>query len=399
MDPPQKLRGLSEATGLSSLPELQKQVDRDARRIGANIALNQSMGKWMERKRSAAALLRDEPAVVNNSIGTPSSPPTSSREMALKRSVSTFSQTRHKRVSGHRLHMDGDSIQGLEEAFNAHVAAFDMEGSNRICVDELILVLDRCRLFDDCFTPSKVRNHFSTWAEGCNISCTTEPLTDDGIGFQEFQFVLQWASDVKCVELERCVEKVVRLSRKLCDKEASVQRRIEVVFDSFCKQDSTRMTAFEFGNLCKKIDVPVCMGDVFLIFGQQAGGLQEGVDFQGFVGVLQEVGKKLRIGDEVFTTFARAVEFLDADDHTLTRIKMRLRQAASIVGGKDWQKFFHDCDKDNSGTLDWDEFLAICRERLHLADRDNHLRILFEKLDLDASGEISITSMIDFVAS
>jgi Ca2+-binding EF-hand superfamily protein len=306
----------------------------------------------------------------------------------------TFSLSRNATIKATRK-LDFDEIFCLEEAYKVHVAAFDQDGDQRISVEELIIILDRCRLFDEFFTPFKVRNHFNTWADGCNHHCLTKPLGDDGIGFAEFENLLRWAADVKCVDFGACVQKVVRLSSKLCDKAASIQRRLEVVFDTFGKQDNNKMSAFEFGNLCRKLDVPFCMGDIFLLFSQHSGGLKEGVDFEGFICVLREVGNKLKVGDEIFATFARAVELMDTDEATLTRIKMRLRQAAGIVGGDDWKGFLLGCD--HNGSVDWPGFLHICREKLHLADKDSNLRILFERLDIEASGEISIQVIIDFM--
>lgn len=390
---------LTQAYGLSTLSNLQKQVDMDARRTGANIMLNNSMTSWMACKARGASQSRGQSK--NEEAFDPES-----YELAfvrlrskdeLSKSRSFCEKLRKSTVSMVRLNLDADLIYTLEEAFKAHVAAFDVDGENRISVEELIVILERCHLFDEFFTPSKVRNHFRAWADGCNHACMTKPLDDDGIGFAEFKFVLQWAADVKCVDMRQTVQKVVRLSRKLCDKEASVQRRLEVVFDTFSVQDPTRMSVFEFGNLCRKINVPVCMADIFLIFNSHNGGLKEGVDFEGFISVLTEVGKKLNMGEEVFATFAGAVEFLDNDETTLVRVKMKLLQAAGIVGGNDWERFFRECDIDGSGTLDWEGFLAICRERLHLADRDSHLRILFERLDVEACGEIAIDGMIDFI--
>merc|ERR1719401_2145433 len=123
----------------------------------------------------------------------------------------------------------------------------------------------------------------------------------------------------------------------------------------------------------------------------------KGVDFDGFTKVLEEVGKRLEIGDEVFPKFARGVELLDTDEETIIRVRMRLRQAAGIVGGTDWAQFFFDCDPDGQGQLDWDKFLSMCRDKLHLADRDSHLRILFDRLDEDGSGELDISELINFI--
>jgi Ca2+-binding EF-hand superfamily protein len=292
----------------------------------------------------------------------------------------------------------------LEQAFYAHSSAFDLDGDGTICVEELIIIMDRCQLFDDFFTANRVRNYFNTWVEGCNVvNGAKMPFTEDGIGFKQFKEVLKWAADLKGLDMSSCAQKVVRLSRKLCDKSASVQRRLEAVFDAFCKKDPECMTAFEFGTLCSKIGVyeedKFTMGDVYSLFYKINGVVHnKGIDFNGFTQVLTEIGKRLDIGEDVFAMFARGVELMDTDEETIIRVRMRLRHAAGIVGGTDWRQFFLDCDPDGNQVLDWDEFLTMCRDKLHLADRDNHLRILFDRLDEDGSGELDINELIQFIS-
>jgi len=47
--------------------------------------------------------------------------------------------------------------------------------------------------------------------------------------------------------------------------------------------------------------------------------------------------------------------------------------------------------------MDWDEFHHMCRERLKLTEKANHLKMIFEKLDRDDSGELSIDELIEFI--
>jgi hypothetical protein len=150
-----------------------------------------------------------------------------------------------------------DDISNLEQAFETHCKAFDMDGDGTISVEELIIILDRCNLFDDYFTQDKVRIYFGTWIDGCNpLSGLAQPIGDAGIGFAEFQTVLSWAADMLRIDWYTAALRVVRFSQKLCDKEASVQRRLEVVFDAHCRANSTHMSAFEFGALCRKLRGP-----------------------------------------------------------------------------------------------------------------------------------------------
>merc|ERR550532_2985896 len=59
VDPPQRSKGLTQAYGLSTLAALQKQVEMDGRRTGANIALNHSMTDWMAHKATSTMKQRD----------------------------------------------------------------------------------------------------------------------------------------------------------------------------------------------------------------------------------------------------------------------------------------------------------------------------------------------------
>lgn len=380
---------LTEALGLSTLQELRKTLDMDQKRTDASVKINRSMSKWIAKKN---------PNFEENANIQDASDNHDYRKTMMK--------PRKSKIQGRRMENE-ECILSLEQAFLAHSAAFDLDGDGTICVEELIIILERCGLFDDFFTPNKIRNYFNTWAEGCNeLQVLTAPLTDGSIGYPEFQDVLMWGADIKGVDFTQCAQRVVRLSRKLCDKSSSVQKRLEVVFDAFCKNSSVRITAFEFGGLCQKVGVyqedKFTMGDVYSLFYQISGVVHgEGVDFEGFVSIIGQVGERLGIGEEVFEVFAKAVELLDTDEETIIRVKMRLKQAAGIVGGSNWREFFHQCvpQHKGAGLLDWDAFLHMCREKLHLNDRDSHLRILFDKLDVDGSGDLEIDELFQFIES
>lgn len=384
---------LSTAVGLTTLQGLRKTLDLDQRRTEASVSLNRSMQRWIEIKGPA----KDSPELPHGIENHREALCVSSK--SLKSHISMAA--RKTSVHGKRAEFD-PCILSMEQAFIAHSAAFDLDAGGPICVEELILILQRCSLFDDFFTPNKVRNYFCTWAEGCNELTTSEVPIDEGLRYQEFEDVLRWGADIKGVDFTQCAQRVVRLSRKLCDKSSSVQRRLEVVFDAFCKKSSVYMSAFEFGGLCQKVGVyqddKFTMGDVYSLFYQISGEVHgEGVDFEGFISVLKQVGERLEIGEAVFEVFAKVVSILDADEETIARVKMRLRKAAGIVGGSDWRFFFHQCDPDNIGFFDWAHFLQMCRDKLHLNDRENSLRVLFDKLDLDGSGELQIDELIAFI--
>merc|ERR1719440_2585248 len=117
-------------------------------------------------------------------------------------------QPRKSKVHGHRTGIE-ECIISLEQAFLAHSAAFDLDGDGTICVEELIIILERCGLFDDFWTANKIRNYFNTWADGCNQLQGEAPCDDDGsIGFREFQDVLRWGADIKGVDFAQCAQRV-----------------------------------------------------------------------------------------------------------------------------------------------------------------------------------------------
>merc|ERR1719362_957309 len=82
--------------GLRSLATTQQEFSKDLKRTGAAIAMNRSMDTW----------------------------------------VSSLSK-----------------IAGLEEASERHKAAFDLNGDGSIGTEELLVILDRCQLYDEIFTP------------------------------------------------------------------------------------------------------------------------------------------------------------------------------------------------------------------------------------------------------
>lgn len=378
---------LTEAFGLSGLQFLSKTLEMDRRRADASIKLNRSMGAWVSKKSPANDDDPDGPGHIEGPVN---------KQICMR--------ARKSKICGKR-HEPDVCVASLEQAFLAHIAGFDLESTGTINIEELILILERCSLFDDFFTANKVRNYFITWAQGCNMAHGTGQWNDNGVGFLEFKEVLMWGSDLKCVEFAKCAQKVINLSRKMCDKSSSVQRRLEVVFDAYCKQKAEMMTAFEFGGLCQQVGVyeedKFTMGDVYSLFYHISGQVHgEGINFEAFIEVIREVSKRVEHdSDEVFEQFAKAVESLDKDDETVRNLKMRLKKAASIVGGNDWRGFFHSCDPDQSGNIDWEEFLVMCREKLHLNDKESHLQILFDKLDEDGSGELEIDFLCAFIAS
>jgi hypothetical protein len=182
-----------------------------------------------------------------------------------------------------------EDINGLEEAFGRHKKSFDLDGDGNIGVEELIVILDRCQFYDGIFTAKKVRDYFKTLSG------------IEAVRFAEFKDALVWVSDMKRLDADAVSKKVIIVSKGLCVKGASAQRRLQVIFDASCARNPSHMSAFEFGGLCRKIALPLCMGDIFLLYSQVPGGVEgKGVDFQGFLDLVTKVGEQLQKGEEIY---------------------------------------------------------------------------------------------------
>lgn len=294
----------------------------------------------------------------------------------------------------------------LEDAFYLIAAAYDLNGNGLLDDYEVLTVLDRCKLLDSKLTATKIKSFFRTWAVGCNKiigeNLNAEDI-EDGIGYEEFTSLLHWIADMKGIPLARCRARVIRLSHKMVvDSRSSVKRRLALLFDGFCKREAEWMSPHEFTNLCHTTNLykqgVFSAGDAFKIFYQTPGLENQRMDFAGFMHAIQQVGEMFGKSEaQSAEMFAAAVGRMDTDEETVRRIKLRIKHAASVHGENGWREFFHECDQDQSGYMDIDEFLDMCRHKLHLDDRKSHLQLLFERLDEDDSGELSIDEMIAFM--
>lgn len=297
-------------------------------------------------------------------------------------------------------------MKSLEDAFYAIAAAYDLDGDGTLSDKEIVHVFQRCGFYDEKFTTSKVTNFFHTWALGCNriigVDATEESLAD-GIGYDEFEHLLKWSADVRGVSYEQAVMKVIRLSRKLCDSKSSQTRRLETLFDAISQTRDKWMTAHEFIELCAITDSYTpqrfATGDAYSIFYASPGRSDLGMCFEGFMWAVGAIGEKIgKSPEEMLAKFAGRVGTLDSDKVTITKVKYKMKHAASKSGGHvGWRSFFQDCDEDKSGFMDWDEFFIMCRVKLQMTERENHLKLLFEKLDTDDSGELTIDELIEFI--
>ncbi|CAE7278033.1 unnamed protein product [Symbiodinium pilosum] len=293
----------------------------------------------------------------------------------------------------------------LEDAFYLIAATYDLDGNGLLDDYEVLIILERCKLLDSTLTATKVKSFFRTWAVGCNKiigeNMGVEDI-EDGIGYEEFTSLLHWIADMKGIPLARCRARVIRLSHKMVDTHSSVKRRLSRLFDGFCKREPEWMSAHEFTNLCHTTDLykqgVFSAGDAFKIFYQTHGLENQRMDFASFMDAIARVGQMFGKNEtQSAEMFAAAVGRMDTDEETIRRIKLRIKQAASTYGVNGWREFFHECDQDESGNMDFEEFWHMCRHKLHLEDRKTHLQLLFDRLDEDDSGELSIDEMIAFI--
>lgn len=78
-------------------------------------------------------------------------------------------------------------------------------------------------------------------------------------------------------------------------------------------------------------------------------------------------------------------------------LRRKLDTAAYTFGGRDYVKLFNHYDRDNSGTLDWDEFRRAVRKDVKVAVGevpDNELKELFDGVDDDGSGEVDCEEFV-----
>jgi len=294
---------------------------------------------------------------------------------------------------------DCDGVISLREAFNLHAKNFDENEDGTIDSEEIIRLFGSCNILDDWLSVNKVRVYFRTLQEGYNCMSRKADTGSTAIEYTDFVDLLRWASDLKGVPFEDLVSKLVRLAHRVSDKSSSMRQKLQIVFASAAIETKDYMSWLEFAGLCKKLaiyeDDDFNIADTYMLFKRHGG--DQGVDFDGFMQVLYAVGERLGINRLIFQRFAAAVESREKDDEQIRRTRQRIWHAATTVAGRDWHGLFTEMDADGSGTITWLEFYEVCRNRLHLTDRVDVVRLLFERLDCDSSDDVSIQELVDFV--
>ena len=100
------------------------------------------------------------------------------------------------------------------------------------------------------------------------------------------------------------------------------------------------------------------------------------------------------------SAFAKRAKRAGLDFRMVALLRQKLRAAAYTAGGKDFQKLFKHYDRDNSGTLEFDEFRSALRRDAKIAKKDvsdAQLRKVFRAVDEDGGGEIDVDEFIAWV--
>lgn len=90
---------------------------------------------------------------------------------------------------------------------------------------------------------------------------------------------------------------------------------------------------------------------------------------------------------------------MESTEELLGRTRSRI-SALKARRGKSWQEVFAKCDKDQSGYLDYKEFSGAIRTTLEIPEnvvRNYELVVLFDKLDNDRSGGVSIEELLNYL--
>ena len=84
----------------------------------------------------------------------------------------------------------------------------------------------------------------------------------------------------------------------------------------------------------------------------------------------------------------------------MDRLRRKLDSAAYVFGGRDYVRLFQQYDRDNSGSLDFDEFRRAVRKDCKVKTSevpDSELKELFDHVDDDGSGEIDVEEFVELL--
>jgi len=292
----------------------------------------------------------------------------------------------------------------LGEAFANHIKSFGDDMGGSLSVEKLVTTLSTGELLDTWLTPAMVRTYFTGVLEGVGApeygGSINQKLDPNSISFRHFEAFLRFAADMRGIPFPQMETQMLNHFLSNSDQSGSMLWRLEVVFESFGKTTRGKMVAHEFINMCRRCGLmtfkpgALNIADAHVLFGDVGG---EEVDFEGFLRLVDEVGKILGVGRKILHMISDAVETLDNDEFVVLRMRLVLKSAATVNGVIDWVQLFSDLDPDQSGEIAWPEFQILCRKKLKLQAKDPELRLLFRKLDADQSGELSIDEFVSFI--
>ena len=87
---------------------------------------------------------------------------------------------------------------------------------------------------------------------------------------------------------------------------------------------------------------------------------------------------------------------------TIAKVKRKMRAASYTVGGVDYAKLFHHYDRDNSGSLELDEFQSAIRRDAKISKKevsDKELAAVFAAVDEDGGGSVDIDEFVAWLES
>eukprot|EP00403_Amphidinium_massartii_P038512 CAMPEP_0178441528 /NCGR_PEP_ID=MMETSP0689_2-20121128/37520_1 /TAXON_ID=160604 /ORGANISM="Amphidinium massartii, Strain CS-259" /LENGTH=462 /DNA_ID=CAMNT_0020064695 /DNA_START=24 /DNA_END=1409 /DNA_ORIENTATION=+ len=322
------------------------------------------------------------PATPSSAVVTPSS--ARSPERRSKKDTSTP----RRRKADNLTH-----VETLEESFKFHIKVLAGSGDT-FGVDELVHFLEQCQLLDHWLTERRVRLFWTTFFEGHPDGNPQQ------IAYPDFAGFLAWAADLKGWSWSALTEQVIMYFRQNSDKSAAMMWRLEVVFETFAKTEPDVLRDVEFVALCSACGL--CerprfdIADIYLLFAELG---VTSVDFAGYMKMIGLAGKRMGIGNQSFRRIADAADTLDSEPFVIMRVRLALKQAASTMGGIDWQKMFYEVDLDGDGTMSWEEFRSLARVRMKLVNTsDWALRMMFRKVDRESKGRVSLQELVRFIA-
>ena len=134
-----------------------------------------------------------------------------------------------------------------------------------------------------------------------------------------------------------------------------------------------------------------------------ANGLSDGDGSPGAAAADGSTGSllsKFRMAAHAVGSMQSVRRHINLKPEIVSFLKRKLRAAAYTAGGKDFKKLFKHYDRDNSGTLEFDEFRSALRRDAKIAKKDvtdEQMKTVFDAVDEDGGGEIDVDEFISWI--